>query len=149
MIGVMAVNHYAKDPSSVYSTLDCDILLRRDPENLRRALKALLQDGRSLVAMGEPLGKPDLFICRRIVEHHGMVTAVKPGEMPIDVVLEIKGADFADLKKRLRVFSVAGVRVPCADIKDILDAKRSAGRKKDLDFLQLYGAKIGKRQPKS
>lgn len=143
MIGVMAINHYAKDPSAVYSTLDCDILLRRDPANLLRALRALLQDGRDLRVLGEPLGKIDSLICRRIVERHGLVTAEKTGEMPIDVVLEIKGAEFPDLKKRRRVFTVAGVRVPCADLRDVLDAKQRAGRDKDLAFLKLYGAASG------
>ena len=144
MIGVMAVNHYAKDPSSIYSTLDCDILLRRDPTNLQRALQALLQDGRNLMALGEPLGKPDRFICRRIVECGGMVTAVKPGEMPIDIVLGIEGMRFSVLKKRRRIFTVAGVRVPCADLQDILLAKERAGRGKDLAFLKLYGANLHK-----
>ncbi len=43
MIGVPVVNHYAKEPSFVYSTLDCDLLLRPGPVNLFRALKALLR----------------------------------------------------------------------------------------------------------
>lgn len=146
MIGVLAVNHYAKDPSSVYSTLDCDLLLRPDPANLFRALKALLRGGCDLTVDGEPLGNPDPLLCRRIIERRGTVTALKPGEMPIDIVLEIKGAEFANLKRRRHVFSVAGVRVPCADIRDVLEAKRRAGREKDKAFLKIYEAR-GKTRP--
>lgn len=141
MIGVLAVNHYAKDPSSVYSTLDCDLLLRPDPGNLFRALKALRRGGCDLTVDGEPLGGANLLLCRRIVERGGTVTALKPGEMPIDIVLEVKGADFASLKRRRRLFTVAGVRVPCADLMDVLDAKRLAGRPKDKAFLRLYEAR--------
>lgn len=146
MIGVLAINHYAKDPSSVYSTLDCDLLLRPDPDNLFRALKALRRGGCELTVDGEPLGGADLLLCRRIVECGGTVTALKPGEMPIDIVLEIKGGNFTALKRRRRLFKVAGVRVPCADLKDVLDAKRLAGRPKDKAFLKLYEA--GQQDPK-
>lgn len=141
MIGVLAINHYAKDPAAVYSTLDCDLLLPPDPSNLLRALKALVRAGCGLMAAGGPLGKLDLELCRRVVERRAAVTALKPGEMPIDLVLEIKGADFAGLKRRRRVFMVAGTRVPCADIKDALDAKRRAGREKDEAFLKIYEAR--------
>lgn len=140
MIGVLALNHYAKDPASVYSTLDCDLFLPPDADNLARAFKALALDGRTLESGGEPLGKPDTLLCRRIVERRAMVTAAKPGEMPIDLVLEVKGTDFSSLRSRGKIFKVAGIRVPCADIKDILEAKRRAGRKKDVAFLKLYKA---------
>ncbi len=140
LIGLSAINHYAKDEHLVYFTADCDLLLRPTSRNLARAIRAVVAAGYAAEAGGEPLGPVDELICRRIIERRGLVQAKSPGDMPIDLVLETGGGSFADFRGRRRVFLDAGVRVPCMSLDDALNAKRVAGRPKDEAFLKLYEA---------
>lgn len=84
LIGVMAVNHYAANESSVYSTMDCDVLLRPTQTNLVRALASLRRQKYRLYGGVEPLEAPDRLLCRRLLEKRATVTARKIGKMPLD-----------------------------------------------------------------
>ena len=59
LIGVFAINHYVRDPGSVYSTLDCDILIRPEPGHLRKAIRALQAEGYDLEA-GDDYGRVEI-----------------------------------------------------------------------------------------
>ena len=105
LIGVFAVNHYARDSSAAYMTQDCDILLQPDPKNLRKAVDAFYKGKYALQCGGEPLIKPDSLTLRRIIEHRALIRAAKPRRMTIDLVLEAKGFSFEQWHRRRKTFT--------------------------------------------
>ena len=142
LIGVLAINHYADGPSSAYSTSDCDVLLRPELGNLRRAARAVLAEGYELNAGGEPLPEPDDLILRRILERRANIVGQRPGTLSVDMVLDAGGMTFAEWKKGRRLFNVGRIRVPCAALEKLLLSKQRSGRAKDIEFLRLYRARL-------
>lgn len=142
LIGVMGINHYATEPGAVYSTLDCDLLLRPTLPNLRRAVRALLSEGYRLESGGEPLGTPDAWLLERILRHRAAVTALKAGSLAIDIVLEGSGFSFSAWRRRRRIFRAGNIAIPCGDLDQLLLSKRLTGRRKDRAFLRLYRARL-------
>ncbi len=142
LIGVHAINHYAPDASAAYATQDCDILLRPDSGNLAKALRALGAAGYRLEAGGEPLPPADPLLIRRLLERRALVTARKPGSLPIDLALEAAGLPYAGCARRRRMFRACGVRLPVAALADLIRSKRLSGREKDRAFLRLYEARL-------
>ncbi len=146
LIGVTAINHYAREPGEVFSTLDCDVLLRPEPRNLTRALKALAAEGYRFECGGEPVPRPDALTVQSIVANRATLRALKKGSLPLDLVLETKGYRFTDWRRRRRIFRVGRALIPCASLEQLLEAKERVGRAKDRAFLRLFRAhrKVGR-----
>ena len=141
LVGVFGINHYAPTPGAAYSTLDCDILVEPAPENLLKALKVLGSDGYILESNGEPLGKPDAWLAGRIIRAKAAVTAIKDSAQ-IDILTGAAGYSFAKLYAGKRLFRAGGTSVPVANLAHLLGMKKICGRKKDLEFLRLYRARM-------
>ena len=141
LIGVLAINHYAKDPGSIYSTLDCDVLLRPDPSHVSRALRVLGGLGYSFKSGREPL-LPDPLTVSRLVQNRAMIRAEKEGSLPLDLVLEARGFSFEDFYRRRRMFKAAGVGIPVGNLAQLLRSKELSGRPKDRAFLRLYRSRL-------
>jgi hypothetical protein len=140
LIGVLAINHYSDTPESIYFTQDCDVLLRPDLPNLRRAVRVVVAEGYSLEAGGEPLPPPDDLTLERILKHRANIVSRKRASLTVDLVLDAGGMSFAKWKTGRRLFKAGTIRVPCASLRKLLLAKKRAGRKKDRAFLALYRA---------
>lgn len=138
MVGAMALNNFAPEISSTYSTGDCDILLRPTLTNLRRALRELGAADYRLWVNDEPLIRPDALILRRLLEARVTVRAEKEGGLPIDLLVAAKGFAFADWWKHRVRFKAGNAFIPCASLDQILESKRQAGREKDRVLLALY-----------
>lgn len=148
LIGVLAINHYADDPASAYSTQDCDVLLKPDLGNLRRAVRALLAEGYELSAGSEPLPAPDALVLRRILERRASIVGKRGGALGVDLVLDAGGLSFSAWRRGRREFRVGTILVPCASLEKLLAAKERAARPKDKAFLKLYRAGLqGRAQP--
>lgn len=142
LIGVLAINHYVRDPGSMYSTLDCDILIRPEADHLRKAIRVLLSEGYRLEAGGEPLISPDDLLVARLVEHRATIRGLKRDSLAIDLVLETSGFSFSDWHRGRRFFKAGGLRIPCGSLTQLLRSKEISGRPKDRAFLKLYGAQL-------
>jgi len=143
LVGVFGINHYAPGPAFAFSTLDCDILVEPDLKNLFSALRILAAAGYSLETNGEPLGKPDLWLAERIIRNKASVGAIKDKAAQVDILTRVAGYSFAKLYAGRRLFRAAGMSVPVASLAQLLESKRICGRKKDLEFLRIYKARLG------
>lgn len=140
LVGVFGINHYAAAPALEFSTLDCDILVKPDPQNLLKTLSALEASGYRLETGGEPLGKPDLWLMAKIIGNRASVSALKNKTAQVDILTAVAGYSFARLYAARRLFKAGGTLVPVASLKHLIDSKRICGRRKDLEFLRIYAA---------
>lgn len=142
LVGVFGINHYAPGPAFAFSTLDCDILAEPEPENLLRALRILSAAGYSLAAGGEPLGNPDLWLAERIIRNKASIAAIKDKAAHVDLLTRISGYTFSRLYAARRLFRAGGTSVPVASLAHLMESKRICGRKKDIEFLRIYKARL-------
>ena len=118
LVGALAMGHYAPDMASFYLTGDCDILVKPTPANLSKTLKLLRRRGYALSINGEPLAELDA--------------------LPIDILTDALGGDFAAWWESRTYFRAGGARIPCAGLEQIIRSKKAAGRDKDKKILSLY-----------
>lgn len=144
LVGVFGINHYATGPALAFSTLDCDILVEPEPKNLFRALLLLETEGYRLEANGEPIAAPDLWLAERIVRNEASVTAIKGKIAQIDILTKVAGYSFSRLYAGRRIFRAGGTSVPVASLEHLIKSKKICGRKKDLEFLRMYEAQLGR-----
>ena len=102
-------------------TMDVDLLVVPDPENADRIMQALRDFG-----FGSA-GIPKTVFLRK-------GTAVTLGVQPnqVDLLTSMSRTPAHDILSRAVVGRLAGVPVRFVSLKDLLVAKRQAGRKKDL-----------------
>ena len=143
LVGVFGINHYAPGPAYAFSTLDCDILVEPVPKNLLRALLILAASGYLIETNGEPLGKPDLWLAERIIRNRASVAAVKDKAAQIDILTRVSGYPFSRLYAARRLFRAGATSVPVASLAHLLASKKICGRKKDIEFLRIYKARLG------
>ena len=118
-------------------TMDIDILVTPDPENAKRIMCALRAFG-----FGQA-GIPDTAFVRK-------GTAVTLGVQPnqVDLLTSMSRTPTRDILSRAVAGRLAGVPVRFVARKDLLEAKRQAGRKKDLaDIEGLRKPRRRKPQP--
>ncbi len=148
LVGVFAINHYASGPALAFSTLDCDILVEPDPKNLLNALLVLQADGYYLESNGEPLDTPDLWLAKRIIRNKASVAATKDKAAQIDILTGVAGYSFSELYADRRLFKAGRTSVPVASLAHLIESKKICGRKKDLEFLRIYEAQLGRLENK-
>lgn len=138
VIGVSGINYYARDPGNIISTQDFDLLLKPTAKNLEKVLNLLLKQRYSLQLNGEPLGTPDLWVIKKILEHQTTISAVKKNSFRVDLVLNAGGIPYSIWIKRKKIFKIDNVKIPVGDLSQLLQAKQKANRDKDRTFLKLY-----------
>jgi hypothetical protein len=139
MMGVWGINYYARSGATLFTTIDRDLFLPPDVENLVRAWDVCEAQGLDLWAGREPLDIPrDELIAKRIVEFRALTTATGRDGLHIDLSMVMADFTFDDIWTRRRTFTVDGVAVPVASLSDIVDSKAKAGRPKDKLFLATH-----------
>jgi hypothetical protein len=123
--GVAAAAH-----GSARATQDLDIVYRRSPENLKRLTLALgpLQP----YLRGAPPGLPFRFDVETI--RHGLNFTLETSLGWIDLLGEIAGGGkFEDLVSHAIGVQAFGVECMILDLPTLIQTKRAAGRRKDLE----------------
>ena len=137
VIGVWGVNYYGSG-STHFNTEDRDLFLPADPANELKAWLACEAQGFRLWCADEPLGKPlDELLAREVVARRALVRADGHGLL-IDLTPVMAGFTFDEVWSRRRVFSIEGIDVPVASLKDIVASKAAVGRPKDQLFLATH-----------
>jgi|SRR5579863_238724 len=115
LIGGYAVNAFGY----VRNTVDMDIWIASDPDNLRRVLNAIRD-------FGFPAAPDDLL--------HEANAMVRMGVPPlrIEVLRTISGVEFEDCWLRRVTIEDDDLRIPAISLEDLKRNKLAAGRKKDL-----------------
>ncbi len=139
VIGVGGANYYLLPGQSAFLTEDRDLLLPPDPTNTLTCWQVARASGFELWSLNEPLGAPlDLWLAEKVVEHRAVVTATAAPGVTVDLTYTMSGFSFRDAWESRRYFTIEGVEVPVAGLRQIVESKRRAGRKKDLLFLTTH-----------
>lgn len=146
LVGAMAALHYAREPSKALMTFDADILVRPTPRALGAAIRILTKNGYELSAGGEPLGRPDALLLKRMVQLQAVVRADHAEGLAIDLMSHARPFPFSAWFSKRRRFPVAGGTVVCAALEMVLAAKKAVDRPKDRAFLAAFRA--GRTRPR-
>lgn len=109
------------------TTGDMDIWVDRTSENYSKLNKAFLQFGMPVFDMTE-----DNFL------NHPSWDVFTFGTPPvaIDIMVNIKGMDFESCYHKSVNFEDEGLKIRVINKDDLIEAKKNAGRSKDLDDLE-------------
>lgn len=127
--GVAATAHGA-----IWVTLDVDICYDEAPEN-RQRLAALLV---SLEAYprGVEAGLPFIMDARTLRDHELLTLSTAVGDL--DVMRRVPGVGgYAECLSRSEEVEVGGVKFRVLALSALIDAKRSAGRPRDIEHLKI------------
>ena len=139
VIGVWGANYYAPSGSVMFTTLDRDLFLPADPDNLLVTWQACEAAGFSLFAGPEPLDTPhDIALARAVVERRALTRATDRQGTDVDLCLVMSGFEFENVWMERRLFDVEGTSIPVARLSHIIQSKALAGREKDLLFLAMH-----------
>lgn len=139
VIGVWGANYYAASGSEMFATLDRDLFLPADPDNLLDAWRVCEANGFGLFVGAEPLDVPrDGVLARGVVERRALTRARDGAGTDVDLSLVMSGFDFEEVWSAHRVFEVEGVAIPVARLSHIVASKVRAGREKDRLFLATH-----------
>ncbi|HOW67632.1 MAG TPA: hypothetical protein PK256_20325 [Verrucomicrobiota bacterium] len=108
-------------------TVDVDILVDDNPENLRKLLD-------SLAGWGEGWAR-ELSI-DDFAPQEGSIRVME--EFDLDIFTRIQGKSMEDFRPRLRYLAAEGVRIPFLGAEDLISIKQNSWREKDqLDVAAL------------
>ncbi|GMQ28321.1 hypothetical protein [Algoriphagus confluentis] len=112
------------------TTGDMDIWVRKTKENYWRITQAFLQFGMPLFDMNE-----ENFL------YHPEWNVFSYGRSPvaIDIMTEVKGLEFDLAFEKSKIFNDEGLLVRTLHKNDLIEAKNSSKRSKDLDDLENLG----------
>lgn len=115
----------------VRATEDVDILIRRNPENVRKLLSFLSTYGEGF---GRELEEKDF------TDEEGAVRVIE--EFPIDIFVVMGGCHYEDLLKSVRTVEIGRCAIPYLDRDGLIRLKKDSVREKDrLDVAHLTGLK--------
>jgi hypothetical protein len=109
------------------TTGDMDLWVERTPENYKSIKTAFLHFGMPVFDMTE-----DAFL------NNAAMDVFSFGRPPysIDIMVEVKGMNFAYCYKNSKHIDVEGITIRTIIINDLIKAKKASGRPKDLDDLE-------------
>lgn len=137
--GVWGANYYAPTGSAMSTTLDRDLFLPPDPDNLLAAWRVCETNGFTLFNGMEPLDMPcDIALARTVVERRALIRAADGAGTDVDLSLIMSGHDFEVVWAARRIFEVEGIAIPVARLAHIVESKAAAGREKDRLFLATH-----------
>jgi hypothetical protein len=117
---------------SVRLTLDLDVVYGRSPENIRHLVRALAPAQPYL--RGAPPGLPFSWSEETLRNGFNFTLTTRLGA--IDLLGEIPGGGgFENLKERSITLEIFGCRCLCLSLDALIDAKRAAGRPRDLEAI--------------
>ena len=112
-------------------TLDLDVVYRRTPDNLVRAVNSLSRHHPYL--RGAPAGLPFRWDVDTL--SHGLNFTLVTDLGPIDLLGEIVGGGYDALLPDTEVLTLFGVECRCLSLERLIQVKRATGRVKDLEAL--------------
>jgi hypothetical protein len=138
LVGVAGANYYAPTGSVVFATVDRDLFVPPDPDNLLRCWAACEAAGLELWSEGEPLDVPrDLWLAQRVVERQALTRASGAG-LVVDVTLVMSAFDFETVWKERRLFKLGDMDIRVARLLHIVELRVATGRDKDRLFLAAH-----------
>jgi hypothetical protein len=139
IIGVWGANYYAQSGAVLFTTLDRDLFLPPDTENLRRAWEACEEAGLELWCGRAPLDQPrDIWLAQRMVTNRALTTALGPDALQVDLILVMDAHEFEAVWSERRTFRDGDAEIHVARLRHIVESKAAADRPKDRLFLATH-----------
>lgn len=138
LIGVSAINYYAKSPLQILLTGDFDIFVEPSSENVWRAAQVLWNQDFTLSARGKPIHKRSRRKIEEAVRSLTTLQGKSPDHHIVELSLNVSGFTFQDIQKDVVTFRAASVPVRVASLKKLLRMKEIADRPKDRLFLERF-----------
>jgi hypothetical protein len=133
----------AKAHGSARFTVDVDIVYRRSRENIARLVNAFADKHPYL--RGAPPGLPFRWDAETIQSGLNFTLTTDLGA--IDLLGEISGGGTYDqLEGAIELKQAFGIDVPCLSLPKLIDTKRAAARRKDLDAITELEALLEERR---
>lgn len=108
-------------------TGDMDIWVNRTKENYTKITRAFAEFGLPLFDMTE-----DKFLD---LDYADVFSFGRP-PFGIDIITKLKGVEFDEAFTQVQVFNEEGLMIKFIHLNNLIQAKRAAGRHKDLDDLE-------------
>lgn len=115
------------------ATLDLDICISSDPENVRRTRKVLAEFGYDMTDVSER----DLQSHKILIRQYALETDIHPF---------VKGVSFEQLWKNKVVGKIGSTQGYFASLPDLIKMKEAAGRPKDQEDLRVLRELLDKRK---
>jgi len=109
------------------TTGDLDIWVDRTDDNYNRLIRAFQ-------IFGMPVFDMTRLNFLKSAELDVFTFGVPP--VSIDIMLSVKGMEFQDVYSRSQLRNVEGIELRLIDLSSLLEAKRNAGRYRDLDDIE-------------
>ena len=110
VIGVWGANYYAPSGTAMFLTLDRDLFLPADPDNLLEAWRVCEANGFGLFVGMEPLDRPrDGLLAKGVVGRRALTRASDGAGTDVELSLVMSGFDFEEVWPARRMFEVEGV----------------------------------------
>lgn len=111
----------------VRATEDVDLLIKKDPANIRKLLNFLAHYGQRF---GAELNEIDFS------DEEGAVRVIE--EFPIDLFVVMSGKHFEDFEKSIQWIDIQGHSIPYLSKEALIELKKDSFREKDrIDVLNL------------
>lgn len=122
-------------------TRDLDVVYARTPENLARLAAAIAPLHPRL--RGAPAGLPFLWDAETLQRGLNFTLQCDLGEL--DVLGEIAGGGYTELRTHVVQVTRAGRKLLCLDLPTLIKVKRAAGRPKDFEAIAELEALLEER----
>jgi len=111
----MAVHGYPR------STMDIDLWIKPDPENVILVLQAL-----------EDFGAPSDNLTQNDLQKEELIFQIGVAPRRIDIITSVDGLKFDEALANSQTIEIEGIPIQVISITDLIKNKRSTGRNKDL-----------------
>jgi hypothetical protein len=138
LIGLSAINYYVKSASQIFLTGDFDICIEPSAKNAWKAAVALWRQGFALFAGGTLIRRRNRKRVVQIAQGRRTIHAENPDHNVIELLLNVSGFTFEELRKEAEVFGAGKIKIPVAGLKKLLKMKEIADRPKDRLFLERF-----------
>ncbi|MFH0984150.1 MAG: helix-turn-helix domain-containing protein [Candidatus Omnitrophota bacterium] len=135
VIGMSAINYYARSAMETFGTQDYDLFLRPAIANAVKAFEILCDLGYEMVAHGKVVSKNDL---KGILKKKRTVLAVNPEGVTFELLFSVSGFVFEQMASDPSIFRSGGTVIRVAKLNKLLASKAAADRPKDRLFLKRY-----------
>jgi hypothetical protein len=114
------------------TTGDIDIWINRTKENYKKLLKAYYEFGLHVGDMTE-----EKFLSGNDAD----VFSYGRPPVSIDILIKLKGVEFKDAFAQAQIFNEEGLLIKYLHLSNLIEAKKAAGRYKDLDDIEKLTSK--------
>ena len=135
VVGMAAINYYARKAAETFATLDYDIFIEPTLKNVEQAIRGLKRLG---FTIGTATGPLQTRALHSIVRQKRTLVATTTEGLTIELLLAVSGFLFAELAEDAATFTIRGVPVKVGRLTKLLQSKKLAGRAKDRAFLRRY-----------